>query len=546
MTDGLSGAASDIRLDRLVDSVARRHPDAIALETAQDEVLTYRELTAAAERIGRGLWSTFGAVPARIGLIGSKSARSYAAYLAILKLGSTIVPINRAAPVARLRTIIESARLSLVLTDETTAQLGSDGLSVVEIPSLGSDSSVRPAEAPHRAESVAYIMFTSGSTGRPKAVPISHASALSFVSHNIARYGIGPGDRMTQTFDFSFDVSVYDLFVAWGAGATLVAPGPLDLVHPARWVTERGLTHWASVPSVVSAAGGLGELAAGSMPSLRLSLFIGEQFTREQAAAWQRATPDGVVENFYGPTELTVAVSAYRLAADSRAWPETANRTIPIGRIYDHLEAVIIADGRAATEGELCVRGPQRFAGYLDVRDNAGRFFTDDFAILPDGCSPEPADWYRTGDLVRRAPDGVLTHLGRLDSQVKIRGFRVELPEIEGALRLHPNVSDAAVFAVLGRAGSHELAAFYVGTATDARELRNHLAQTLPAYMVPRRLVRLAAFPLTSNGKVDRLALATMLPTTEGTVHNDHADRRRPADPGDSPAVLVRDSGIAG
>jgi acyl-coenzyme A synthetase/AMP-(fatty) acid ligase len=140
----------------------------------------------------------------------------------------------------------------------------------------------------------------------------------------------------------------------------------------------------------------------------------------------------------------------------------------------------------------------------------------------------------------------VLTHLGRLDSQVKIRGFRVELPEIEGALRLHPNVSDAAVFAVPGRAGSHELAAFYVGAATDARELRNHLAQTLPAYMVPRRLVRLASFPLTSNGKVDRLALATLLPTTEGTVHNDDADRRRPADPGDSPAVLVRDSGIAG
>lgn len=521
------------RLEDLVESAARRHPDAIALETAHDEPLTYRSLLAEAGRLARYLEETMTEIPARIGLIGSKTARSYVAYLAVLKLGCTIVPINHQAPAERLLAIIRSAAVPLVLTDQpptTTAALTAltaDGsVSVVRIPRLGDPGRPGPGQTgPARCEVTAYIMLTSGSTGRPKGVPISHENALSFVEHNITRYGVTVGDRLSQTFDFSFDVSVYDLFVAWGAGATVVAPSPLDLLNPVRWVSQRAISHWASVPSVISAAVFSGELLPGSMPSLQLSLFIGEQLTLEQAQAWKTAASAGTIENFYGPTELTVAVSAYRLPPDIREWPETANRTVPIGRVYDHLEAIVVADGRLSDEGELCVRGVQRFVGYLDDRDNAGRFFARTAArVVPltDQRQPGPEDWYRTGDLVRRGPDGILTHLGRLDSQVKIRGFRVELPEIEGALRTHPNVQDAAVFAVPGKASGEELAAFFTGAKTDPRELRTHLRGTLPGYMIPRRIHRMGSFPLTGNGKIDRLALANLIndaetPASEGT-----------------------------
>ncbi|MFF8842757.1 amino acid adenylation domain-containing protein [Streptomyces sp. NPDC015127] len=506
-------------MNQLVESTVRRHPHAVALETPDDEPLTYASLDAEAERLCRFLEASCGEIPSRIGLIGAKCARSYVAYLAILKLGATIVPISSSAPADRVRTITRTAALPLVLTDKlagAAAELAADEqLTVLEIPALGGPdeppASPRPAGTPVDAQSTAYILFTSGSTGRPKGVPVSHANALSFVEHNMARYGVGPGDRMTQTFDFAFDVSVFDLFVAWGSGATLVAPSPRDMVHPVQWVNERNISHWTSVPSVVSAAVGLGELAPDSMPSVRLSLFLGEQLTREQAEAWKHATPEGAIENVYGPTELTVFVSAYRLDDRMAAWPETTNRTIPIGHVYPHMESVIVSDGQVAHEGELCVRGPQRFAGYLDERDNSGRFLTAEgagFAAVPDDRSPKPDDWYRTGDLVRQAPDGTLTHLGRIDSQVKIRGYRVELHEIEGALRLHPNVSDAVVLAVPGRVGSHDLVAFYVGTATDARELRGTLSRSLPSYMIPRRFLQVESFPLTSNGKVDRLAMA--------------------------------------
>jgi amino acid adenylation domain-containing protein len=501
------------RLDQLVWSTARRHPEVVALETPGEEPLTYRALVEEAERLSRFLagsvtWPA-GAAPARIGLVGAKSARTYVAYLAVLRLGGTVVPISRSAPAARVRAIARAARLSLVLTDTVAGAVAeltaAEDPPVLEVPPPGGVPDGPPAQPPPAAAR-AYILFTSGSTGRPKGVPVTHAAALAFVEHNIARYGTGPGDRLTQLFDLAFDVSVYDMFVAWGSGATLVAPSPMDLVHPVRWVNERSISHWASVPSVVSAAVGLRELHPGCMPSVRLSLFLGEQLTLEQARAWQRATPGGRVENAYGPTELTVFVSAYRLAEEIESWPETSNRTVPIGRVYDHLDAVVVADARPAAEGELCVRGPQRFDGYLDERDDAGRFLTevdDRFEVLS-GRSPSAADWYRTGDLVRRAPDGVLTHLGRLDSQVKIRGYRVELAEIEGALRRHPNVTDAVVLAVPARVGSLELVAFYLGEPTEPRDLRTALSRGLPGYMVPTRFVHRSTFPLTGNGKVDR------------------------------------------
>ncbi|WP_239105367.1 amino acid adenylation domain-containing protein [Streptomyces sp. 604F] len=505
------------RLIELVESAAARHPEAVALETPGEAPLTYRELMAAVDRLAHHIVAQHGPVPSRIGLIGTKCARTYAAYLAVLKLGATVVPVSHAAPAGRLRAIAEAADLSLVLTDNTAGPAAAlaegSRCRTVGIPDLdhapGGDGFSRPADAP-APQRTAYILFTSGSTGRPKGVPVSHANALSFVTHNIARYRAGPGDRMSQNFDFAFDVSVFDLFVAWGSGATLVASSAQDLMHPVRWVNSTALTHWTSVPSAVTTALGLGELTPGCMPSLRMSLFLGEQLTVEQAEAWHAATPGGELENVYGPTELTVYVSAYRLPERTEEWPATANRTIPIGHVYPHLESVVVTEGREADEGELCVRGPQRFDGYLDPKDNAGRFLTSGdagFVPLTAGV-PGPADWYRTGDLVRRDPEGMLTHLGRLDSQVKIRGHRVEPAEIEGALRRHEELTDAVVLAVEGRVGSLDLVAYYTGGDVTSRDLRGHLSALLPSYMIPRRFTRLDAFPLNGNGKIDRRALA--------------------------------------
>ncbi|MEU6621520.1 amino acid adenylation domain-containing protein [Streptomyces litmocidini] len=516
-------------LHDLVARTARRHPTATALVVAGEPALTYAQLTDAAAATARTLVEAAGtgeAFPARVGLTGHKTTVTYAAYLALLSLGAAVVPISTAAPTARVSAICEAAGLSL-LVDTTGAAAPAplagapNAPAVIAIGASPTPSAPVPVRAAparreqsaataHGAGPVAYVIFTSGTTGRPKGVPITHANALACVHHNIDAYGMGVGDRLTQTFDFAFDPSVFDMFVAWGSGATLVAPAPNDLLHPVAWVRREAITHWFSVPSTIATAVKLGELADASMPTLKVSMFGGEPLTADHALAWHRAAPQSRLENLYGPTECTVSVSSHSLAADPRHWPRTDNGTLPIGRVYDHLECVVVADGREAEQGELCVRGPQRFAGYLDPRDDAGRFLVregDAYRPLADGAPPTAEAWYRTGDRVALTPDGDLVHLGRLDSQVKIRGFRIELAEVEGALRLAEPVQDAVVVAAPGRAGHLELTGFYTGDAVDPRTLRTALAASLPSYMVPRRIIHLDAFPLTTNGKVDRTRL---------------------------------------
>ncbi|MFJ1546422.1 AMP-binding protein [Streptomyces sp. NPDC088246] len=352
-------------------------------------------------------------------------------------------------------------------------------------------------------------------------MPVQHRSIAAYLEHVISRDGIGVGDRLSQTFDLTFDLSVFDLFAAWGAGATLVVPGQADLMAPTRFVARERITHRFSVPSVISLARRLRGLTPGSMPTLRWSLFCGEPLTMAQATAWRAAAPGSVLENLYGPTELTLSCTQYRLPNDPARLPP-ASGTVPIGELCPGLEQLVVdGEGRPADEGELCVRGVQRFPGYLDPADNGGRFLRyeagdarADFSGSPG--QPDARLWYRTGDRVRRG-EGGLIHLGRLDHQVKVRGYRLELGEVESELRAHPRVGDAIALALPGPGGDTQLVAVCTGQGIDPADVLAALRARLPEYMIPSALTVLADLPLNANGKVDRQALRDTLATT--TTH---------------------------
>jgi len=492
-------------------SAVARHGSVNALEV-DDHYLTYDELAARVESMAKALVQAAGGqVPRRVGLLAARSLATYVGYLAIQRLGSTAVPLNPAFPDARNVTIAEAARLDLVLSESE----GIEGLSMPLVPLVGvRDSELQLAPNAAGPDDLAYILFTSGSTGTPKGVPINHMNVSAYLDYVIARYELGPGARLSQMFDTTFDVSVFDMFAAWGSGATLVVPTRNEVLAPVRFVTARQITHWCSVPSVISFARRLRALRPGAMPSLRLSLFVGEPLTLQQAQAWQLAAPNAVVENFYGPTELTITCAEYRLPAHQDDWPRTANGTVPIGTVYPHMEHVIVsASGEPATEGELCMRGPQRFPGYLDPRDNVRRFFdlSTGIAVPYEGQTPlTPQHWYRTGDRVTDI-QGVLVHQGRLDEQIKVKGYRVELGEIEAVLREHDGIIDAVVLAVPGADTEIDLEAVYTGKPIDTAALLNVLRLKLPSYMVPRRVTFLTHFPLNVNGKIDRRAIASLL-----------------------------------
>ncbi|KIF77582.1 peptide synthetase [Streptomyces sp. 150FB] len=499
-------------------------PDHMALEVGADR-LTYQELHEAAERIAAGLITAADGVPRRVGLLAERGVLAYAGYLAVQLLGATVVPLNPAFPAARNAAIVTAGDLDLVLAEATGQETKALALPAPVVPltrtPTTADGNGIPAPGPAGPESIAYVLFTSGSTGTPKGVPIRHSNVSAYLSHVIPRYELGPGSRVSQTFDLTFDLSVFDMFAAWGSGATLVVPTRRDLMAPVRWAAEAGLTHWFSVPSLVSFARRMRALKPGCLPALRWSLFCGEPLTLQQAEAWAAAAPKSTLENLYGPTELTISCAEFRLPRDVAEWPRPANGTVPIGALYPGLAHLVLdAEGRPADDGELVVRGPQRFPGYLDPRNNADRFLLHDGAtgtsVPHSGDAPITDDhWYRTGDRVTRR-DGHLTHLGRMDQQVKIRGYRIELGEIEALLREQSGVRDAIVIAVPDTLGDLSLEAICTGPDPQPEQILSDLRSRIPEYMIPRSVTVFDELPLNINGKIDRKTVAAMIAGRRG------------------------------
>ena len=503
---------------------AARHAELPAIEVA-GQTVRYRELLDLVERLAGRLVAAAGRRPAAVGLLAGRSLAGYAGYLAALRLAAVVVPLHPEAPAARNTRMCRSTGVEVIVADDAgSAQLATlaaqTGAAALELPAVRRTPwywslDTPPWSEPYggRTDAVAYVQFTSGSTGEPKGVPIRHRNFVDYLPFCLQRYDCGPGARFAPALELSFDASVFGMFVPLCTGATLVVPGPEDVLAPPRFVTARGITHWISVPSVISMAHRQGTLPPASMPDLRCSVFGGEQLTFDQARAWSAAAPHSTIDNQYGPTELTIGCTGYRLPPDPARWPDIPESAVPIGPIHPHLDSVVLTEaGLAGTEGELCVRGSQRFDGYLDPADNTGRFvhFDGHRAI---GCDAQvvPADaWYRTGDRVRVGADGVMVHLGRLDQQVKVRGHRVELGEIESVLRGHPAIHDAVVLAVPDAAGTQTLHAVYTGKLVDPAELTAAAAQRVPPHLRPPQDPHVHQLPANANGKGDRPAMKSL------------------------------------
>ncbi|AEV86967.1 AMP-dependent synthetase [Actinoplanes sp. SE50] len=448
--------------------------------------------------------------PAAVGVLAGKTFEGYAGVLAALYAGATVVPLHPDFPIARTRYMLQTAGVSAVIADPAgwaaLDRLHAEGL---RLPAVGDGPAgdrltigVRAADAlagPVAADpdGAAYMLFTSGSTGRPKGVPIGRGAVAHYFGLLDARYDFGPDDVFSQTFDLNFDCAMFDLFGAWGAGAT-VCPVPAQAYRDLPgFVADRRMTVWFSTPSAIGLIRRMGGLGAGALSGLRWSLFAGEALRAADAVDWQAAADRSTLENIYGPTELTITVTGHRWSPATSP-QRCVNGLAPIGTVHPGHDHVLLgADGaEVPAEGELCITGPQMTTGYLDPADDAGRFLDRD-----------GRRWYRTGDRVRRLADGELVYLGRLDSQVQVQGWRVELAELEHALRSCPGVEDAVAVTRPAEEGL-ELVVYYTGQVTPPALLARRLRDILPAGMLPRVYRHLGELPLNSNRKVDRGRLA--------------------------------------
>jgi amino acid adenylation domain-containing protein len=358
-------------------------------------------------------------------------------------------------------------------------------------------------------DAIAYLLFTSGSTGEPKGVPISHANVRAYIRHICDRFQVNEHDRFSQMFDLTFDLSVHDMFVCWERGACLYSVPETSLMAPAKFVKDHCLTMWFSVPSAIGLMAKMGMLKPRVFPSLRVSLFCGEPLPSVYASAWQEAAPNSVIENLYGPTETTIAITSYRWDPESSP-SACVNGIVPIGWVFDGQQACVIDHERnpvpIGERGELCLSGSQVTRGYWE---NPRKTAEQLVRLRSFG----ERVWYRTGDLVRQDQSGCFYYLGRIDHQVKIRGYRVELQEVEFVLRKASGSGQVAAVAWPVREGIAEGIVAFIGgrLQCDANAIVRYCREALPDYMVPRQIHVLDALPLNENGKLDRFKLIKML-----------------------------------
>jgi non-ribosomal peptide synthetase component F len=326
---------------------------------------------------------------------------------------------------------------------------------------------------------------------------------LHYVDYITKRYRIESDDRLSQTFDLTFDLSAHDLFVTWTSGACLCVPTQKQMIKPGAFINAARLTAWFSVPSTAIFMRRLGELKPGLYPHLRLSLFCGEALPVDVVRDWSAAAPNSRIENIYGPTELTIGCTAYRWD-QRKSSAECEQGIVPIGEPFEDMEALIVdrdlREVPVGCEGELFMTGPQLSRGYWCDEEKTRRAFVS--------VAGRSDIYYRTGDRVRRAaPNKPLVYLGRLDSQVKVLGHRVELGEIEAVVRSLCRVDGVVALAWPNGSNADGIELFLEAEKFDTEPLMKQLKAKLPYYMVPRRIRTLPRLPLNPNGKYDRKTL---------------------------------------
>ncbi|HEX2885890.1 non-ribosomal peptide synthetase [Vineibacter terrae] len=507
---------SDHAIDRIAAG-ARARPDAVALRAGATEI-SYGALIAAADALAADL-ATLGVGPdVAVGICVPRSIDFVVAILATLRAGGAFLPLDPAWPIDRIRRVLDDTGAAVVIApSKAAARLAAGNRTAVASERDGRRTDAATSLATDRAsdDDLAYIISTSGSTGEPKGVEITQRNLANLIDWHIATFKVGAGDNASCVAGLSFDAVIWELLPALAAGAALHLVderlrGSADGLRD--WLVAAGITI-AFVPTPLAEP-----LITSSWPAgtrLRTLLTGGDILH-----VWPRAGLPFTVVNNYGPSECTVVATSG--VVSPCAW---ALGVPTIGRPIANTQVHVLDEAGqpvpAGHVGEICIGGANVGRGYR----RRPALTAASFVTRPDLGER----LYRTGDLGSWTPEGDIAFHGRRDAQVKVRGHRLEPDEISAALARHPMVRQSAVVAQ-GDGADRRLVAYVVprdATAPRGPELRDFLSVTLPAYMLPEAFVRIAALPLTANGKLDRPALP--LPTAANMLPG--ARYRAPASP---------------
>lgn len=487
----------EAQVEKTPSDIAVIFVDAQAASRRVNQQLTYRELNDKANQLARYLQELEVKPEVIVGICMKRSPEMVIALLAILKVGGAYVPLDPAYPEERLTFMLEDSQAKVLLTQTHLAQLfAKPKANVVCVDSdshLFSQQSTSNLSSGVKPSNLAYVIYTSGSTGVPKGVGIEHQSCVALLTWSREVFTDDDLAGVLASTSICFDLSVFELFVplSWGGTVILVE----NALHLQELPTDVTLVN--TVPSIITQL-----LQVDGLPaSVRIVNLAGEPLQNKIVEQIYQNNKIQKVFNLYGPSEDTT----YSTFALLKKEDSIVTIGCPIDNTQAYLLDTQLQPVPIGVPGEIYIGGAGLARGYLNRPELTKERF------IPNPFSNElNSRLYKTGDLARYLPDGNLEYLGRIDHQVKVRGFRIELGEIENALLKHPCVREVVVLASEEKSGDKQLVA-YIVSLTDQTpttdELRNHLKQLLPEYMVPSVFMLLDSLPLLPNGKVDRRAL---------------------------------------
>src|SRR6266700_458254 len=507
-------------LHELIEAQVERTPDAIAA-TCEQERISYRDLNARANQLARYLRKLGVGPEVLVGVCMDRSLDMMIALLGIMKAGGAYVPLDPAYPKARLEFMITDSGFKFIICDSASRssvpEFAGKLICIDQFwPTILLEKKENFSDEVC-AENLVYVIYTSGSTGRPKGVQISHGALVNLMKSIQRRPGIDQHDQLLAVTTISFDIAALELYVPLTAGACCVIAGreaAADGYQLLKMLEDLKITAMQATPSTWKLL-----LESGWTGKSGLKVLCGGEAMPQELAA-QLLARGSSLWNMYGPTETTVWSALHHAAS--------VKEPVLIGHPIDNTEIYVLDHNLqplpSGTTGELYIGGDGLARGYLNRPDlEAEKFIPNPFSQRPG------ARFYNTGDRARYRADGNIECLGRVDNQVKIRGFRIELGEIESVLRAHPAITDACVIVREDIPGDLRLVAYLRPVKEEAStvtDVHNFLKERLPGYMVPSFVV-LESFPLTPNGKLDRLAF----PAPDVTQINQKCQDGLPQDP---------------
>ncbi|MCC0176195.1 amino acid adenylation domain-containing protein [Waterburya agarophytonicola K14] len=512
-------------IHQLFEEQVEKNPQAIAV-TFGEQQLTYQELNQRANILARYLQSLGVKSEVLVGICVERSLATVIGLLGILKAGGAYVPVDPNYPEERISYILQDAKVEVIITQQHL--LEKLPKLEAEIVCLDADFKSKNFNSENincdryniQTERLAYVIYTSGSTGKPKGVLIEHRNVTRLFAATQPWYNFNDRDVWTLFHSYAFDFAVWEIWGALLTGGRLVVVPYIVSRTPKSFydlLVKEKVTVLNQTPSAFYQLIRADEQShSPARLDLRWVIFGGEALNLASLQSWFDRHGDQYprLVNMYGITETTVHVT-YRPIniTDLNSNASVIGCSIPDLQIYlldENCQPVPIG-----VEGEIYVGGAGVARGYLNRPElTAQRFIANSFDKHPQ------ARLYKSGDLARYLENGDLEYLGRIDKQVKIRGFRIELGEVESTLVQHPQIEQCAIITKEDFSGSKILAAFLVAKQDlipSIREIRNFLKQKLPDYMIPTTFNTLEVLPLTSNGKVDRGALANINSTVSET-----------------------------